>query len=340
MAQSKLRVGVIGLGFFGALHARIYTELPNAELIAIAEVDPARREAAAKRFGCEAYADYAQLLTRDDIHAISICTPDLMHVEPAIAAARAGKAVLLEKPMAHTGEAAQRIKAEFDSAGVRLMVGHVLRFDPRYVHLHDQVARGEIGDPIHVRAKRNTIRATASRMGASTSILYYVGVHDVDVMRWCTEAEITRVYAQKAKKLSHGNEDAVFAVLNLGNGAIGILDYSWAWPNALPAGYYAALELVGTKSAALLEVYDQGLHFIGDSWIVQPDTHLWPEINGRIVGALRDELLHFTEAVLSGSEFLTPVEAAIQAVRVLDALSASIEKGAPVSVAQPARGDA
>jgi len=332
MEISKLRMGVIGLGFMGKIHARLFTELPTTELVAVADIDQTQCSAIVKQYGVEGYDDYNEMLKRSELDAVSICVSDRLHTEPAIAAAKMGKAILLEKPMAHSGKAASAIKSAVDEYGIPLMVAHVLRFDPKYVQVHDMIARGEIGEIIHLRAKRNSIRELAFRLGESSSILYYMGVHDVDMFRWCAQSEITQVYAQKVAKLPTGNENSLFAVLNFSNGAIGLLDYSWAWPNALPAGYYAALEVVGTKQGALLDVFDQGLHFIGESDVTQPDTHLWPEINGKIVGALRDELLHFSEAILAQKPFLQPIDDALKAVYVLDAIFKSIELNQPVQV--------
>lgn len=330
--MAKLRMGVVGLGFMGSLHARLWHELPNTELVAVADLDPATGEPLARKYGCAFHADPAELLARADIDAVSIVTPDRHHVAPAIAAAAAGKHILLEKPMAHTGAAAAEIAAAVEQHGVRLMVAHVLRFDPRYVQLRAAADPETFGEAIHLRAKRNSVRGLAQRLGANSSVLYYLGVHDVDMLQWVARSPITRVYAQKVQKLSNGNEDALYAVLNFASGAIGTLDYSWAWPDGLPNGYWVHLEAVGTKSAAFLEVRDQGLHLVGETGTVGADTHLWPEINGKIIGDLRDELLHFAEAVQSGEPFVQDWRDAQDAIRVLDALFASVDQGAPVDV--------
>ncbi len=337
MTMERLRTGVIGLGFFGGRHARIHHELPNTRLVAVADTDAALGGDVAKRFGAAFHDDYRELLARDDIDAVSICTPDRRHVEPAVAAAAAGKAILLEKPMAHSAADATTIASAVEDAGVRLMVGHILRFDPRYVQLHAAADPATLGEPVHLRAKRNSIRDVALRLGSASSILFYMGVHDVDAMQWICRSPITRVYAQKVEKLATGNENALYAVVNFANGAIGMLDYSWIWPNGLPAGYWAAFEVVGTRSAAWLDVRDQGFQVITDDGPLGADTHLWPEVNDRIVGDLRDEILHFADAVLTGRPFVQPYADALQAVRVLDALFASTDRGAPVDVATPGR---
>jgi predicted dehydrogenase len=328
----RLKVGVIGLGFFGSRHARVYHDHPAAELVAVADLDPARLAEAVDVTGAEGHSDYRALLARPDLQAVSICLPDRLHEEAAVAAARAGKAILLEKPLAHTAEAAARIVAAAERSGARLMIGHILRFDARYVQVFDAARPENLGDPIHLRAKRNATRSVARRLGASSSILFYMGVHDVDAMQWIGRSRIARVYAQKRESLGTGNEDALYAVLNFENGAIGSLDYSWAWPDGLMNGFRSAFEIVGTRSAAALDVSDQGLSFITDQGTTGGDTHLWPEINGRIAGGLADEIGHFVTATLAGTPYRQHYREAFDAIPVLDALAESARSAQPVDV--------
>ena len=330
--MKTLGVGVIGLGYFGSRHASIHARHPAADLRAVCDVNPAAAEAVAAATGAEPMTEPEALLARPDIDAVSICLPDRQHEAVAVAAARAGKAVLLEKPMAHTAEAARRIAAAFTESGARLMIGHILRFDPRYVQVHAASAPDLLGEVIHVRAKRNGTRGTARRLGAASSILFYMGVHDVDAMQWVARSRIARVFARKREVLGTGNEDALYAVVEFESGAIGSIDYSWAWPDGLMNGYRAALEIVGTRSAAYLDCTDQGFYTVADSGTTGGDTHLWPEINGRIVGDLADEIDHFVMATLRGEPYLQPWQEAFDAIPVLDALAASAASGEPVTV--------
>ncbi len=330
----SLKVGVVGLGFFGARHARIYAEHPAADLVGVCDTDKKRRTQVSSSLGAGAFADFNELLSLPGLDAVSICLPDRLHEEAAIAAAKAGKTILLEKPFAHTAEAARRIITAVEASGVRLMIGHILRFDPRYVQVYEAAAPKLLGDPIHLRAKRNGTRSTARRLGENSSILFYMGVHDVDAMQWIGRSKVARVYAQKNEVLGTGNEDALYAVLNFENGAIGNLDYSWAWPDGLMNGFRSAFEIVGTKSAAAMDVSDQGLYFTTDAGTVGGDTHLWPEINGRIVGDLADELDHFIKATLSGRPYFQHYREAFEAIPVLDALAESARSGQPVNVSR------
>jgi len=327
-----LKVGVIGLGYFGARHAQLYAEHPAAELVGICDLGSERLAAVAASTGARGFEDFHELLAVPGLEAVSICLPDRLHEAAAITAAKAGKTVLLEKPLAHTATAAGRIIAAVEANGTRMMVGHILRFDPRYVQVYHASAPERIGKAIHLRAKRHGIRSTAKRLGEATSILFYMGVHDIDALQWIARSKICRVYAQKREVLGNGNEDALCAVVNFENGAVGSLDFSWAWPDGLMNGYRAALEIIGTRAAASLDCTDQGFFAIDDAGTIGGDTHLWPEINGRIVGDLADEVDHFIKASLSGAAYVQHYREAFDAIPVLDALAQSANSGLPVDV--------
>ena len=280
-----LRVGVIGLGWFGARHAQVYRQLPNAQIIGVSDTDLARCEAVAAGASASVFTDFRALLALPHLDAVSICLPDRSHAEAAKAAAEVGKAILVEKPLAHDAATARDIVDAVERNRTRLMVGHILRFDPRYVQVFEAAAREKLGDVIHVRAKRNATRSTgeAPRRALVDPLLHG--------RARCRRNAVDRavayqrgVYAQKREVLGSGNEDTLYAVVNFENGAIGSLDYSWAWPDGLMNGYRAAFEIVGTRTAAYLDVADQGFYTVDDAGTEGGDTHLWPEINGRIVG--------------------------------------------------------
>ncbi len=328
----ELRVGVVGLGWFGERHARAYAQLPGARLAAVFDLDPTRTGRVAAATGAEPHADLSGLLSRPDIDAVSICLPDRLHLDAALAAISAGKAILLEKPLAHDTATARQIVEAVEARGTRLMVGHILRFDPRYEPDTPAAAAERLAAPSHSRPTRTGVRATPQRLGGASSILFYMGVHDIDAMQWIGRSPITRVYAQKRQALGTGNEDALYAVVNFANGAVGSLDLSWAWPAGLMNGYRASFEIVGTQSAAYLDCADQGFYAVGEEGTVGGDTHLWPEINGRIVGDLADEISHFVEATRTGQPYHQHHREAFAAIPPLDALKESAERGVPVEV--------
>lgn len=335
--MKQLKMGVVGLGFIGDLHARIFNEMPNTKLVAVSDVDEEKLKSAAKNYGCETYKSLEEMLEKADIEAVSICVPDQMHVEPAVTVAKAGKHILCEKPIATTAREGEIIKKACDESGVRLMVAHILRFDPRYVRVKKEIASGELGEVIHLRGKRQNPRPIVERLRGRISMLFYMGIHDIDVIQWFAQSRITKVYAQKVAKYNskYNSDDCIFALANLANGAIASFEYSWSLPANFPAGIYGSIEVVGSKGAGYVDVFEQGVRLYkeeGELPYELPDTLHWAETNGRIMGDLRDELEHFADCILNDKEFLVPTDDAIDAVRVIEAMFESIDTGKPVEV--------
>ena len=304
--MKKLRVGVIGLGFIGGLHARIWAESDIAELVAVADINEALAKQTAEQHGCAAYSDYNEMLKRDDIDAVSICVPEDFHVAPAVAAANAKKAILLEKPIAKTVKEAMEIKKAVDDNGVRMMIAHVLKFDPRYVQLNEAIQSGKLGDISTLALKRTNSQGTPKRLKGKVSFFYYMGVHDIE---WMLD------YNRAAKPVK---------------GSVATVELNWAFPENGVCGFMTAVEAVGTKAAALLNVDNQGLLIADPASVELPDALHWPVYNGQIQGDLKEELNHFARATLNGSDYLVDTDNAIRAIRVIEAAMESIETGMPV----------
>jgi len=332
--MDKLRVGVIGVGFIGALHARIFSELSASELVAVTDSNPEQARKWAKQLGCAQADSIAALVGRKDIDAVSICTPDDYHVEPALLAAKAGKHILLEKPIARTASDSLKIQKACEEAKVRLMVAHILRFDPKYVKVHDEIAQGKLGELVHLSAKKLNPRLTARRIRNQTSILFYIGIHEVDIVQWFAGCRISRVIAQKVQKVNkpYGADDCFFVLLNYESGAIGSLEFSWALPENYPVPIECGVEAVGSKGAAHLEVVGQGVRLYKDSGEEIPELSVWPEVHQQIMGDLRVELEHFVSATLNKKDFIMPTADAVDAVRVVEAILRSAEIDRPVEI--------
>ena len=128
--MKKIGVAVIGTGFWGKNHARIYKELPSTELIAICDVNPERAKAIADQFGVKAYTNSSRMLKNKEIEAISICTWSTVLAKEALKGLRAGKHVLVEKPMATNSKQAEKLCATAEQNGLVLTVGFLMRFIP------------------------------------------------------------------------------------------------------------------------------------------------------------------------------------------------------------------
>lgn len=332
--MKKLRVGVIGLGFIGGLHARIWAESDIAELAAVADVNGEAAARAAAQYGCASYTDYHELLQDPDIDAVDICVPEDFHVAPAVAAAVAKKAILLEKPIAKTAAEAEEIQKAAQDNGVRLMIAHILKFDPRYVQLSEAIRSGRQGEISTLALKRTNSQATPKRLRGKVSFFYYMGIHDIEwMLDYNRAARPVRVYCQASSVALKGlDTDAAFLTVTFDNGSVGTLELNWAFPENGICGFMTAVEAVGTKAAAMLNVDNQGLLIADEASVELPDALHWPVYNGQLQGDLKEELNHFARATLSGEAYLVDTDNAIAAVRVVEAAMESIRTGMPVQL--------
>ena len=334
--MNKLRIAIVGVGFMGRFHAQAVAGLETATLDAVVDTVASLGQETASRYGCRYFPDVAAALAADAADAYIVALPDTLHQDVTCALLKAGKAVLLEKPMAHTLAAARGIaEAERDGGG-RLLVGQILRFDPRYVQAADAVRAGRIGEPIHASSGRFTVRDVGLRMNGTSSVRFYLGVHDVDALQWISGADITRVYSRAVRKLMPSlgiaSEDAIFTTCEMTNGMAGQLYFGWTLPSDIPTGIWARTEVIGTKGVIDLDVRDHGLRILASGAWSLPDGLHWPTVNGRIMGDLHEELRHFVEAVRERRPFLVSVEEAMRAVAVNDAIWRSVGSGVAETV--------
>lgn len=304
--------GIIGLGFFGEKHAEVAAALPNVDLRAVCTRREARRREIKKRLGVpKDYADYHDLLADRDIDAVSIVTHIDDHVEPAVAALRAGKHVLLEKPMARrVGECDRIIKAA-EKSGCILMVGHICRFNPRYAEVRERIAAGDLGKIVSMYARRNIPAGRSESVLGKIGPILGDGVHDTDLMLWMSGARIETVYAQTLSVRGLKNPDLGWAMYRFDNGAIGVIEDVWFLPEGTPFRIHEHMEIIGTKGAAYIHGGDMNVMIQAGKSFDCPDTLYWPHMHGQPVGALREEMAYFADCVARGVQpkVVTPDEA-------------------------------
>jgi myo-inositol 2-dehydrogenase/D-chiro-inositol 1-dehydrogenase len=334
--MSKLRIGVVGVGFIGQLHARTVAESETAELAAVIDIAAAQGKPIAERYDTRYFSEIEPAFSAGGIDAFIVALPDTLHMETTCRLLELGRPVLVEKPMAHNLAAAKAMAAAEKQGGGRLLVAHILRFDPRYAQAANAVQEGKIGQPIHATSGRFTVRRVGVRLNGTSHPCFYLGVHDVDVLQWITGANITRVYSRPVTKLMPHlgvkSEDAIFTTCELEKEITGQLYCGWTLPNDIPTGVWARTEVVGTEGIIDLDVRDHGLRIHSSGAWTLPDGLHWPEVNGRIMGDLHEEVRHFVEAVRTDKPFAMSVAEAGRAVAVNDAILRSIASGQPETV--------
>lgn len=326
-----LRIGVIGLGSMGLLHLDVLAHTPGVEVVAVCSRDAARAAEVAGRFGVACtYGDAAALVAGTPLDAVYVCTEDDRHLEPTLAALRAGLHVFVEKPISVDLDEARLMVAEAERLGRKLMVGHVVRFDPRYAIIKDRIDGGAMGRVATVYGRRNQSRALLDRYRHASRI-FTTGIHDIDLILWYL-AGTTPVEVYLRTMSVHGKGDDVFwGMITMADGSLGIIETSWLLPESVPWGRQFELEVMGSEVTAYVETPGSGLALWSGSGSDAADYLYWPVVHGTVGGALRDEDDYFVRCLREDRPIDMPrPEEAVRALEVAHALLHSAESGRPV----------
>lgn len=333
--MDRLNVAVIGTGLMGSHFARILSQLPQARLRAVCDPDEARSKRLAVEVGAKCYLDYEEMLRSEpEVQAVVITVPDTLHLAPALCAIGLGKHVFIEKPLATTVAEARQICEAADSRGLTLMVGHYLRFDPRYVALHNSITSGDVGQLISIYMRRNPSSNSMRRIGGRVSAAYWVGVHDIDIMNWITRVRPAKVFAREVRKGLTGinASECIAAMITLEDGTIAILENSWASPAVQGRPMSFMLEVRGEEGVIDLNAYEQGILVHTQSTLTSPDTLYFPSVHGILSGPYRDEMVHFVDCVFTRSRPVVDGRDGLAAVVVADAIERSIQTGSEIDL--------
>lgn len=336
-AQHKLRLGLIGCGRIGKIHAEnLATRIPEACLAAIADVRPqAAQELAARCDVPAVYGDYQQVLADPDIAAVVVCSSTDTHAQMIVEAAQAGKHIFCEKPVDHDLARIDAALRAVEQAGVKLQIGFNRRFDPSFRKVRELVAEGKIGAPHLLRiTSRDPAPPPIDYVRVSGGLFLDMTIHDFDMARYLLGSEVEQVYAAGAVLVdpqigAAGDIDTAVITLRFANGAIGAIDNS----RQAVYGYDQRVEVFG--SAGMVSVGNQA-----------PDTHLCYTAGGvtasrplyffleRYAESFLAEMRAFVDSVRQDSP--PPVSGLDGRIPVLIGLAArrSYQEGRPVRLAE------
>ncbi len=326
----QVAVAVVGLGFMGSRWARVLAEHPCAELRVVSDVraDIGRRVAA--DLGARFCPDPLEAAAAPGIEGVVVCTPEHVHVEPALAAIDGSRAVLVEKPLAHTVEAAARIRDRAAERGVPVLVGHILRFEPRYAAARRLIEEGEVGAVQAVHHERIGLVSDQEILRGRTSIALYYGVHELDLARWYV-GEIDRLYAERSqgvlRALGYEVEDLYSAVVRFLGGAHGTIMVGWSLPSTMPGYGIGGVTVIGDEGVLRISQEEVGMVVVGRSGRRSLDVSYAPEVHGRLRGALAAEADHFLDCARGTAEPLCTAHDGTEAVRLALAMEESARSG-------------
>jgi UDP-N-acetylglucosamine 3-dehydrogenase len=225
-----LKTAVIGVGSMGRNHARVNWELPGVQLVGVADTNKSTADSVAARYSTKPYSDYRQLLDEQHPDAVTICAPTSLHRDIALEVIQRGIHLLVEKPISSNVEDGSEIIAAAEKAGVRLMIGHIERFNPAVIALKEHLDDHELGHVFKVDAHREgPLPVRINDVG----VVIDLAVHDLDIIRYVTQAEITRIYAETTCGIHSKYEDAMSGLVRLSDGTIGTLVINWITPTKI-----------------------------------------------------------------------------------------------------------
>jgi predicted dehydrogenase len=282
----NLRVGVIGAGVMGSMHARVFGGLPNVTLVGIADPLDEHRNRATNLIGCRTFETYEAMLA-EGVDAVTIAAPTHLHHQIALACIARKIHVLVEKPISSTVAEGREIVAAARRASVTLMVGHVERFNPA-VETIKQAIKGE--EILSIAITR--VGPFPPRM-SNVGVVIDLAVHDIDLIRWFTESDIVEVQSQLSSAVAE-REDIALLQFRTASGVLAHINTNWLTP----------------FKARNVTVATRGKYVMGDLLTRQVTECFGFQTDGSYsmrhlsVGheePLRSELVAFVNAVRSGS---------------------------------------
>ena len=342
--MNKVKMAIVGAGIWGENHARIYNAHPFAEVVALCDMNLEKaREVAARVNIPQVYSDYNEMFEKSGCDAVAVVTPDFLHADVAVAAAEHKKHILIEKPLATTAEDVHRMVKAIRENGVRAMVDLHNRWSPPFNAAYEAIQRGDLGEVYSAYIRLNDIKWVATdmlRWASKSSILWFLGSHSLDTLRWMFHDEVKRVYSVSRsgvlKDLGVDTVDEYLTTIEFRNGGIAQMENGWITPNANPCVNDIKFNILGTKGMIALDVSNHNLiQMYTDEKVTVPDVLVQNHIFGNPKGFAFESIRSFVDCLLTGEEFHVSLEDAANTSLAILAIMESAEKRMPVDVELP-----
>lgn len=346
MKTESVRVGVVGTGIWGNMHARAYVQHPSAELVAVCDLDEDRARKMAEKFGVARYYSKIDDMLKQELDGISIVTPDIAHADIAIKAAAKGVHILVEKPLATTIKECERMISAASSNSVYLMVDWHNRWNPPYYYARETIRSGELGEVSYIYYRLSDTIYVPTKMlpwAGKSSVLLFLGSHALDTTCWLIGQKPIRVYCQRKEGVLTGmgipTADMYITMIDFANGAIAVVENSWVLPQSSPSLIDHKCEIIGSEGVINIDpTHDRAFvkytaktpaGFPDASF---PDMFITPEVHQRQLGFAVESIYHFVECIRDGKKPLTCGEDGLLNTQLILAAEESARAGIPVKL--------
>ncbi|MCC6017705.1 MAG: Gfo/Idh/MocA family oxidoreductase [archaeon YNP-LCB-003-016] len=313
--MDKVGVAVIGCGAWGRNHLRVLSELKGAKLVAASDINQEVLRMVKEKYEIQVYTDYHEMLKDKEIEAVTICTPSSTHAKIALDVIEAGKNLLVEKPMTITVEEAKTIIERANERKVKLMVGHIERYNPAVQRVKKMIDEGRIGEIVLISSKR--VSRWPERVG-DVGVVRDLAIHDLDLMRYITGAEPTEIYAVTGS-LKHKYEDHANIILKFNSNPTGIIEANWITPKKI-----RELTVTGSEGRIVADYITQEIRIENSNGVYIPNT--------QYEEPLKRELENFINVVLGIEEPIATGMDGLIAVYLCELTLKSSKTGQPIKV--------
>jgi predicted dehydrogenase len=336
----KIRMGLIGYGYWGPNYARALSELPEVSVSFICDLQEARLRQAAARFSqIPVCADISEAIRRDDADAVIISTPASTHYELARLALEAGRHVIVEKPLALEIEHCERLGELADKKGLTLMVAHTFLYNSGIQKLHEYVKSSSFGRVYYLHATRTNL----GPIRADVNAVWDLAPHDISIFNYLLDEQPLWASAIGSRALGNTREDVAFITLGYAHDVIGNIHVSWADPNkvreVVVVGSHQRLVFDDLNSHERVRVYEKGVSVgethagtFGEFKLLMRDGDIIsPKIE--LNEPLKEQLTDFIDAVKGNRKPISDALTGTHVVQTLKAIDASMqERGRAVEV--------
>lgn len=339
MGDSSAGFGVIGLGVWGENHLKAYGGAPGCRVVGVCDLDGDLARQRAEQYGIPFWTtDYRELLAQPGLQAVSVVTPDFAHYEVALAAAQAGKHLLVEKPLTTSVPQAEHLAQVAEQAGVLLMVDFHNRWNPAFAEVRRAVEQGEVGEVQMLSLLLNDTLWVPTQMlswADRSTVAWFLASHLADLARWLTGREVERVYAVSRSRVlkARGVDTPDFfqSLLEMQGGGVVHLENCWIMANSQPNLFDLKMELFGSEGSLYV---DMATHRMLQKYTAEggkyPDLAVVQEVQGRYGGFGLESIRHFARCVRGEEQPRISPQDAVENVRIVAALHESAASGQPV----------
>ncbi|MDA9526863.1 Gfo/Idh/MocA family protein [Bradyrhizobium sp. CCBAU 25338] len=342
MSNNSLGIGVVGYGYWGPNLVRNFASNPSARVVCVSDLDPQRLADSRRLYpNLTTTCAYEDIIKNPEVDAVVIATPVHTHYELALAALKAGKHVLVEKPLASSADMARRLIDEADRRGLTLMVDHTFLYTPAIQKIRELLLKDELGQIYYYDSTRSSL----GLFQRDVNVIWDLAVHDISIIHYILEEEPVAVSATGSCHVAGSPENMAHITLFFDSPCVAHVSVNWLSPikvrQTFVGGSNKMIVYDDLEPTEKIKVYDKGITLNGTTEdakefrIGYRAGDMWaPHISTK--EALQTEVEHFIDCACNGTKPISNGISALRVIEVLEAASRSIaQQGRPIVLKAP-----